>query len=74
MHKEALVDLVVKLKRSTSCVGVTSRVKHARVQKTLTPTQAYDNFFKRFYLLTKRLFGGGGLFMSRTYNIFCKKG
>ena len=40
MHKEALVDLGVKLWESTSCVGVTSRVKHARVRKTLT--QACD--------------------------------
>jgi hypothetical protein len=43
VHKEALVDLVVKLKRSTSCVGVTSSVKHTRVRKTLT--QACDKFF-----------------------------
>jgi hypothetical protein len=43
VHKEALVDLVVKLKRSTSCVGVSSSVKHAWVRKTLT--QACDLIF-----------------------------
>jgi hypothetical protein len=48
VHKEALVDLVVKLKRSTSCVGVTSSVKHARVRKTLT--QGCDKFFLKIFL------------------------
>jgi hypothetical protein len=33
VHKEALVDLGVKLWGSTSCAGVNSRVKHTRVRK-----------------------------------------
>jgi hypothetical protein len=33
VHKEALVDLRLKLWDSTSCVGLTSRVKHIRVRK-----------------------------------------
>jgi hypothetical protein len=71
VHKEALVDLVVKLKRSTSCVGVTSSVKHARVRKTLT--QACDNFFWRFYLLNLRLFGGGPFFLAKQATTFISK-
>jgi hypothetical protein len=48
VHKEAWVGLAVKLKRSTSCVGVTSSVKYARVRKTLT--QACDKFFLKILL------------------------
>jgi hypothetical protein len=33
VHKEALVDLGVKLWDSTSCAGVNSRVKHTRFRK-----------------------------------------
>jgi hypothetical protein len=33
VHKEALVDLGVKLWESTSCVGINSWVKHSRVRK-----------------------------------------
>jgi hypothetical protein len=70
VHKEALVDLVVKLKRSTSCVGVTSSVKHARLRKTLT--QACDKFLK--ILLAKlEVVWRGGLFMNKTDNIFFVK-
>jgi hypothetical protein len=42
VHKETWVGLAVKLWGSISCAGVTSRVKHARVRKTLT--QACDFF------------------------------
>jgi hypothetical protein len=38
VHKEALVDLEVKLWESTSCVGVNSSVKHTRVRNTETST------------------------------------
>ena len=38
VHKEALVDLGVKLWESTSCVGVNSSVKHTRARNTKTST------------------------------------
>ena len=46
VHKETGVGLADKLRGSTSCAGVTSRVKHAMVQKTLT--QACDFFYNGF--------------------------
>jgi hypothetical protein len=58
VHKEALVDLAVKLWGSTSCAVVNSWVKHLRVRKYQLKL---EYFFKRFHLLTTRLFGVGGL-------------
>jgi hypothetical protein len=70
VHKEAFVDLGVKLWDSTSCVGLTSRVKHIRVRKYQLKL---EYFFKRFHLLNSRLFGGG-LLMGRNDNFFLQKG
>jgi hypothetical protein len=47
VHKETCVGLAAKLWGSTSCAGVTSRVKHTRVRKTLT--QACDFFLQWFH-------------------------
>jgi hypothetical protein len=44
--------------------------KHIRVRKH----QHKHVSLQGFHLLNSRLFGGGNLFMSRTDNIFCKKG
>jgi hypothetical protein len=46
VHKEALVDLGVKLWVSISCAGLTSRVKHTRVRKY----QLKHEFFKEVSL------------------------
>jgi hypothetical protein len=52
VHKEALVDLGVKLWVSISCADLTSRVKHSRARKY----QRKKDFFKKkiFHLLTTR--------------------
>jgi hypothetical protein len=54
---------------STSRAGATSRGKHTRVRKH----QHKHVFLQGFHLLNSRLFGGGNLFTSRTYNIFFVK-
>jgi hypothetical protein len=70
VHKEALVGLV-KLKRSTSCVGVTSSVEHTRVRKTLT--QACDKFFLKILLAELEVVWRGGLFLAKLATIFISK-
>jgi hypothetical protein len=66
VHKEALVDLGVKLWESISCVGVNSSVKDPRARNTNTSRI----FFKRFHLLNSRLFGEGGLLWAKQATIF----
>jgi hypothetical protein len=68
VHKETWVGLAVKLWVSISCVGAISSVKHTRLE---TPKQARDLiFFKGFTREQLDCLGEGGLFMSRTDNLF----
>jgi hypothetical protein len=69
VHKEALVDLGVKLWESTSCAGVNSWVKHSRVRKYQLKL---EYLFKRFHLLNSRLFGGGS-FHGQNRQFFVKR-
>jgi hypothetical protein len=59
VHKEVLVWLAVKLWGSTSCAGLTSKVKHLRgLENTNTSRICFLFFLRRFHLLNSRLFGG----------------
>jgi hypothetical protein len=56
VHKEVLVWLAVKLWGSTSCAGLTSKVKHSRGLENTNTSRIC--FLRRFHLLNSRLFGG----------------
>jgi hypothetical protein len=61
VHKEVSVWLAVKLWGSTSCAGLTSKVKHSRGLENTNTSRIC--FLRRFHLLNSRLFGEGGVFL-----------
>jgi hypothetical protein len=67
VHKEVFVWLAVKLWGSTSCAGLTSKVKHSR---GLENTNTSRIFLRRFHLLNSRLFGEGVFLWARQTTIF----
>jgi hypothetical protein len=72
VHKETWVGLAVKLWGSISCAGVTPRIKHSRARKCQHKHEIFFVFFKRFHLLSSRLFRRGS-FHEETNNIFLRQ-
>jgi hypothetical protein len=66
VHKETWVGLAVKLWGSISCAGVTSSVKHTRVNKNTSSSM----IFFEVSLAKLKVVWSGGLFMRRADNIF----
>jgi hypothetical protein len=58
VHKETWVGLAVKLWGSISCAGVTSKVKHSRINKN---TSSSMNFFYEVSLAKLKVVPSGGL-------------
>jgi hypothetical protein len=72
VHKEVSVWLAVKLWGSTSCAGLTSKVKHSR---GLENTNHKNEFFlNRFHLLNSRLFGWGSFYEPNKQQNVLQKG
>ena len=68
MHKEVLVWLAVKLWGSTSCAGLTSKVKHSRGLENTNTSRIC--FFKEVSLAKLKVVWRGSLFMSKQATIF----
>jgi hypothetical protein len=72
VHKEISVWLAVKLWGSTSCAGLTSKVKHSRGLENTNTSRIC--FLRRFHLLNSRLFGKGVfLWAKQATNFFLQK-
>jgi hypothetical protein len=71
VHKEVSVWLAVKLWGSTSCAGLTSKVKHSRGLENTNTSRIC--FLRRFHLLNSRLFGEGGLLWAKHATLFIGK-
>jgi hypothetical protein len=67
VHKEVLVWLAVKLWESTSCAGLTSKVKHSRGLENTNTSRIC--FFKEVSLAKLKVVRRG-LFMNRTSKFF----
>jgi hypothetical protein len=68
VHKEVLVWLAVKLWGSTSCAGLTSKVKHSRGLENTNTSRIC--FFKEVSLAKLKVVWRGSLFMSKQATIF----
>ena len=67
VHKEVLVWLAVKLWGSTSCAGLTSKVKHSR---GLENTNTSRIFFKKVSLAKLKVVWSGGSFYGQNKQHF----
>jgi hypothetical protein len=70
VHKEVLVWLAVKLWGSTSCAGLTSKVKHSRGLENTNIRRIFFFEKKMFHLLTTRPVKVVGLLWAKQTTIF----